>query len=137
MAEEDGCRRRMLQTRARRWPAMLLRLHLVLPDEHANDDEHCRVYAMKLLRCSPHEQWTNGCVAAWTTIRIRHDKRCCANRKSNRNPLPVLFLRPAPLAPHDEDSGVWSLDSGVGAGISAGPAGLAVLCEPILKVAVQ
>ena len=27
--------------------------------------------------------------------------------------------------------------SGLGAGISAGPAGLAVLCEPILKVAVQ
>ena len=64
MAEEDGCRRRMLQTLARRWPAMLLRLHLVLPDERANDDEPCRVCAMqrrgsgdaKLLRSSRHEQ---------------------------------------------------------------------------------
>ena len=31
----------------------------------------------------------------------------------------------------------FSLQCRVGAGISAGPAGLAVLCEPILKVAVQ
>ena len=48
MAEEDGCRRRFLQTRARRWPAMLLRLHLALPDDHANDDERCSVHAIPM-----------------------------------------------------------------------------------------
>ena len=47
-AEEDGCRRRFLQTRARRWPAMLLRLHLALPDDHANDDERCSVHAIPM-----------------------------------------------------------------------------------------
>ena len=72
MAEEDGCRRRMLQTRARRWPAMLLRLNLVLSDEHADDDEPCRVNAIKirgsgdakLLQSS--RGMSNGCVAACT-----------------------------------------------------------------------
>lgn len=48
MAEEDCCRRRMLQTRAHRLPAMLLRLHPLWSDESANDDESCRVYAMKI-----------------------------------------------------------------------------------------